>query len=275
METLRSWLLAEPFTLAMSSGFFGFFAHAGFVRALDEEGLRPVRASGSSAGALVASFLAAGLAPSESAELLLSLEREEFWDPAPGLGLLRGERFRRKLEASLPVGEFERCVMPLTVSAYDGLAHRTRVLDRGALVPAIYASCAVPLMFHPIFDAGRPLWDGGLLDRPGLAGVPTGARVLYHHLASRSPWRLRNSPALEVPARPNLAAVVLRGLPRVGPFALELGPVAYRAAREATLVALDRPLERGRVELDLGARRSTHPARALDNAAPQNPNSAA
>ncbi len=28
---LRQWLAEAPFTLAMSSGFFGFFAHAGVV----------------------------------------------------------------------------------------------------------------------------------------------------------------------------------------------------------------------------------------------------
>jgi NTE family protein len=130
-------------------------------------------------------------------------------------------------------------------------------------------------MFQPIFEGGRPLWDGGVLDRPGLAGIPAGTRVLYHHLASRSPWRRKNSPALEVPVRPNLAALVLRGLPRVGPFALELGPVAYRAAREATLVALDRPLVRHRVEIDVGAPGAAPAGRALDNDAARNPNSAA
>ncbi len=276
MGTLRSFLLAEPFTLAMSSGFFGFFAHAGFVRALDDEGLRPARVAGSSAGALVASFLASGLPLDDSAKLLVELERTQFWDPGPGLGLLRGERFRTLLASSLPVDAFERCPIPLAVSTYDALAHRTRVIDRGALVPAVYASCAVPLMFQPLFQQGRPLWDGGILDRPGLAGVPDGARVLYHHLASRSPWRRKNSPALEVPARANLAALVLRGLPRVGPFALELGPVAYRLAREATLAALDRPLAGGRVELDVGAVSGLRAAsRPLDNQGAKNPNSAA
>ena len=34
---LRQWLLKTPFTLAMSSGFFGFFAPAGVVPVLEEE----------------------------------------------------------------------------------------------------------------------------------------------------------------------------------------------------------------------------------------------
>jgi len=43
MNTLRDWLRAGPFTLAMSSGFFGFYAHAGFLSVLEAEGLLPAR----------------------------------------------------------------------------------------------------------------------------------------------------------------------------------------------------------------------------------------
>ena len=59
--TLREALREGPFTLAMSSGFFGFFAHCGVLSVLEDEGLVPSRASGSSAGALVTGAWAAGL----------------------------------------------------------------------------------------------------------------------------------------------------------------------------------------------------------------------
>lgn len=41
--TLQTWLEENPFTLALSSGFFGFYAHAGFLKALEERGLAPER----------------------------------------------------------------------------------------------------------------------------------------------------------------------------------------------------------------------------------------
>jgi NTE family protein len=94
-------------------------------------------------------------------------------------------------------------------------------------------------MFHPVWIGRRPYWDGGILDRPGLQGVPTG-RVLFHHIASRSPWRRVSSPALKLPTRPDLVSLVLDGLPRVGPFRLEHGRRALALARAATLAALDR-----------------------------------
>ena len=235
--TLREWLREEPFTLAMSSGFFGFFAHAGVLRAFEEEGLQPAAVAGSSAGALVTGSWAAGVGATELAEALLELERPDFWDPAVGLGLLRGGLFRERLRRLLPVERLERCRVPATISAYDVLSRRTVVYDRGPLAEVIHASCAVPLLFQPVWIGGRPHLDGGLRDRPGLAGVPAGARVLHHHLSSRSPWRRAGSPALRVPARDDVHALVIDQLPRVSPFDLAAGrrahELAFRAARRA------------------------------------------
>lgn len=239
MPTLREHLRAEPFALALSSGFFGFFAHAGLLTVLEDEGLLPSRLAGSSAGALVAGCWAAGLDAPNIAERFLTLRREEFWDPAPGLGLLRGRRFRALLEETLPATDFAACRVPLSVSVFDLLARRTEVIDRGALAPAIHASAAFPGMFQPVPVNARPCLDGGIADRPGMLGLPSGARVLYHHLSSRSPWRRRGSPALAVPERAGQIALVIDDLPRVSPFDLAAGARAFEAAREAARRALD------------------------------------
>ncbi len=239
--SLREWLAQAPFALSLSSGFFGFFAHAGFVAALEEAGLTPARLGGSSAGALVAGCWASGLTAAEIADTFLGLRREDFWDPAPGLGLLRGRLFRRRLEATLGARRIEDCPRPLAVSVWDVLGRRTRVLRRGDLAAAIHASCAFPGLFQPVWIDRRPHLDGGIADRPGLQSVD-GERVLYHHLASRSPWRRPGSPALAVPARKGLAPVVVHGLPRIHPYCLDRGAEAFAIARDATRRALDRPV---------------------------------
>ncbi len=247
--TLRAWLSEAPFTLAMSSGFFGFFAHTGMLAALEEAGLLPAGVAGSSAGALVAGLWAAGLdAPALDRELT-GLRRDDFWDPSPGLGLLRGRRFRARIDALLPVSEFASCRVPVAVSVFDVLSRSTRVLSQGALAPAIQASCTVPGLFHPAWHRGRPLLDGGILDRPGLDGVPAGRRVLHHHLASRSPWRSTRDKSLVPPRRSGLVALVLDDLPRSGPFKLSEGVRALGAARRATRLALDRPIHDAIVRL--------------------------
>jgi len=115
----------------------------------------------------------------------------------------------------------------------------------------IHASCAVPGLFHPVWLDGRPLLDGGILDRPALTALGPTERTLHHHLASRSPWRFR----IDVPRRPGLTALVLEQLPRAGPFALAEGHRAYALAREATRRALALPIaETLRVDADLPPR---------------------
>ncbi len=242
MTTLQGWLREAPFTLTLSAGFFGFFAHAGMLSALLEAGVQPRRVTGSSAGALVGACWASGTSMLRTREVLLALERRDFWDPRPGLGLLKGRKFRRLLGEVLGQETFETCPVPLSVSAYDILAAKTVSLERGLLVPAIYASCAFPGLFQPIRVGGRWLSDGGIADRPGLHSVPEGERTLYHHLGSRSPWRRRSSKALKVPDREGLAVLTLDGLPRVSPTRLRLGSQAFETALEGTRVALGGPV---------------------------------
>lgn len=239
--SLADWLAAEPFTLTLSSGFFGFFAHAGMLLALHDAGLAPRRVTGASAGALVGSALAAGLTPPQIVAELRTLARHDFWDPAPGLGFLRGALFRERLARLLPVHRFEQCALPLTVSVHEWASRSTRTISTGELVPAVYASCAVPLLFQPLRLDGALCADGGIGDRWGLAGVAAGERVFYHHLGSRSPWRRRSDPGLQIPQRAGLAALELRGLPRSGPNKLALGEQIVALARAKTTAALNAP----------------------------------
>ncbi len=248
MLTLGEWLACEPFGLAMSSGFFGFFAHAGMLSALVDRGLRPAHVGGSSAGALVAGAYAANLPPDELGRVLTGLDRAAFWDPTPGLGLLAGHKFDALLRGVLPTTRFDACAVPVRISGFDILARRTAVLAEGDLVDAIRASCAVPGMFQPVWIGRRPYWDGGILDRPGLVGVPPG-RLLFHHLAARSPWRRANAASLALPRRAALISLVIDDLPRSGPWKLDAGRRALTLARDATARALDRPIVDGVVRL--------------------------
>jgi NTE family protein len=241
--TLREWLREGEFTLGLSSGFFGFFAHAGVLRVLEDEGLLPSALSGSSAGALVTGLWASGLDATAIERELKTLERAHFWDPWPGPGLLRGRKFQAKLESLMPVRTFEACRRPLSISVFEVASRRTRVVTSGDLATAVRASCALPGLFHPVRVDGVLCSDGGVLDRPGLDGVGSGARVLYHHLASKSPWRRAADPQLQVPTREGMRALVIDGLPRVNPFKLHAGERAFDAAARATRAALARPTD--------------------------------
>jgi NTE family protein len=260
MQTLRQWLAplpsvrslsgaaapsAGPFSLAMSSGFFGFFAHTGMLAALSAQGLRPHRVAGSSAGALVAGLWASGLEAEAIVNVLTTMTRDDFWDPGPGIGLLTGRKFDALLRRTMPVVTMEQTRVPVAISVFDILKRQTVALHHGDLPLAIRASCAVPAMFQPVRIAGRSYWDGGILDRPGLAGIPDGERVLFHHIVSRSPWRRLSPASVAIPKRPNMVTLAISNLPRSGPFALPAGQRALALARAATMRALDLPIVDG------------------------------
>lgn len=233
MATLGEWLERGPFGLAMSSGFFAFYAHTGMATALLARGLRPVHLAGSSAGAMVAGAYGAGMEPENHGRALSALRREDFWDPTFGWGVLAGNKFDALLREMLPVTRLEDCLVPVRISVFDIFARRTRVLDSGDLATAIRASCAVPAMFHPVWIDRRPYWDGGILDRPGIAGAPPG-RLLYHHISS---------PGFSIPRRSDMVTLILDGLPSPNPFRLDAGRRALALARVATARALDLPIQ--------------------------------
>jgi predicted acylesterase/phospholipase RssA len=167
-------LAGKRTALALSAGYFGFYHQAGVLKALIDANVRPVRISGNSAGALVAGMYAAGLEPTDIRDRLLALKRKDFWDmgrplDARGIGLLDGYRFQKELARSLPVSTFEGCRIPLTVGAYDLDVGRIKYLSSGPLVPAVYASCAIPYLFKPVKIDGRRLWDGGFAEKTPLA----------------------------------------------------------------------------------------------------------
>lgn len=244
--TLRDWLRQQKFSLAMSSGFFGFFAHCGVITLLEEEKFIPQRASGSSAGALITGCWGAGVCANDMSDELFSLRREDFWDPGIGLGLLRGKLFDKKLRSFMPVTEFTKCRFPVSISVYDALWHKTKVMESGDIVRSIRASCAVPFLFHPVWIKKKPFLDGGIRDHGGLKSMQKGERIFYHHLLPRNH---SNNPRIlkRIPRRENMVTLVLTSLPSVGPYQLQNGKDAYGHAYDAMKKAMDMPIGDGRI----------------------------
>ena len=219
------------------------YAHCGMVSVLEEEGLFPVSICGASAGALIGACWAAGCAAEELREILFGLTKRDFWDPAPGFGLLKGERFRTFVARISPARRLEHCRIPVSISTFDPLTRSTRVWRSGPLADCVYASCTVPLLFQPIRIEGRLCFDGGILDRAGLAGASADARVLLHHIPVRRfiTGKTCNA-ALCLPKRQGMIAVSPLRLRSVDPNRLEAGRIAFQQAARSMRVALDQPL---------------------------------
>lgn len=238
---LRDWLAERPFTLALSSGFGGFFAHAGMIQALDEAGFRPARISGASSGALAGALWASGLTPEQIKAHLFTLHRDDFWYPKLGFGLLCGDLLQHYLARILPVRQIEDCQIPLVISVYNLLKRQTEVKTQGNLVDWVYASAALPVLFQPIRREGGIYADGGIADRAAMAGLTSGEHVFYHHMSGRSPWRSKADASLRLPVHHHMAALSIDGLTRLKLHALETGHEAYEQAYIAMQRALDLP----------------------------------
>ena len=245
-QTLRDWLASGPYTLVLSSGFCAMHHHAAVLSALIEAGLPPTTVAGSSAGACIAALHAAGMTPEQMAALMADppdiVELARPWRE-PG-GLLSSKCIVRALEdivARHGLGAtLEQCMVPVSLSTFSLRSLRTHALNGGQtrLAEAIVASLAVPPLFAPLRlpDLGF-CTDGGIGDFPGIAGVASNERVLYHH-ASVLPLSIIDSLYIGA-ARSQRRSLSIGGLPWCNPLSLRrVGPKAFEAAREATMRAL-------------------------------------
>lgn len=161
-------------TAALSGGGIKTAAHLSAIRVFRDAGYAPTRYVATSMGAVMAVGLALGLPHEEMVARFAALDRRDVaaLDRTAILrglfarSVLREAPLRRTLERVVPVRRFDELPVPLTVTSAD--------LDTGALVlfgaggedvpllDALYATCALPLLYPPALIGGRRLVDGGL-----------------------------------------------------------------------------------------------------------------
>lgn len=165
----------------------------GQAEALLAAGIEPDLLIGASAGALNCAWLAAD--PTRRGAGILrslwcSVPRRAVFPLSPvtiALGLA-GRRdhtvsnvaLGRWLEDHLPYRQIDEARLPLTVTATDLHTGEPVFLTRGALVPALLASCAMPGVYPPVTVRDRLLVDGGVAaDAPIRRAVDQGADRIY------------------------------------------------------------------------------------------------
>lgn len=146
-----------PFVL--SGGGVRGAAHLGVLRAFEEHGVRPRAISGTSAGALAGALIADGRSPVEVMDLLQAELKRSGFMRRPTLASKRIEAF---LERVLRHHRFEDLPVPLFVSATDLEKGGQHIFSTGELIPALMASCAIPLVFPPVRIEGTYYVDGGI-----------------------------------------------------------------------------------------------------------------
>lgn len=155
--------------VALGAGAAFGIAHVGVLAALEDEGVPVDVVAGTSFGAIIGAGLAGGLTPKEMTEIAGRIGNVRTAlsavDPSiSGAGLLAGKRLVSIFSPFIQQRYFEELVMPMAAVTTDINTGERVALSTGEILPAMRASCAIPLVFTPSSIDGRVLVDGGLVD---------------------------------------------------------------------------------------------------------------
>ncbi len=157
----------KTISLVLGSGGARGLAHIGVIRVLERKGWKIGAISGSSMGALIGGFHAAGKLEdyADWVAQLTEFNVLRFLDVAwGGAGMLKGDMLMNTLQEFIGERRIEDLPIPLTIVATDVLSRREVWFNKGDLFDAIRASIAVPMVFTPHVIDGKPLLDGGILN---------------------------------------------------------------------------------------------------------------
>jgi len=206
--------MARNVTVVLSGGGAKAAAHLGALEVLAQHGIVPTRFVGTSMGAVIATGLAAGLSVAEVQRRLARIGKDDvakFDRTALVKGvfsqsLFKGPRLRETLGALLPATGFSDLKLPVSVTAADLDTGELIVFGDGGitdvpLADALYASCALPVLYPAAEMMGRRLADGGLravlpLDVAARFPADTVVAIDVGPGFDASPARTRPPPAL-------------------------------------------------------------------------------
>ncbi|MGI6576259.1 MAG: patatin-like phospholipase family protein [bacterium] len=152
--------------LALSAGALRGFCHLGVLQVLDAEGIPVDYIAGSSIGALIGAFYAAGFDMSFLSRIAKHLRLRHIVDPTfPRQGFLLGQKINDFLRLFFRDTTFEQLKVPLAVVATDLRYGKEVVFKEGSVIDAIRASIAIPGIFAPVYQNDQVLVDGGLVNR--------------------------------------------------------------------------------------------------------------
>ncbi len=189
------------FALVLSGGGARGFAHIGVLDVLDSAGIKPDLIVGTSMGAVIGGFYAAGYSPKEilkfatetnwsdifdyeddskrserslaskdETNAILSLRFTGFFNPVIPKALSSGQRLTMLLNSHAiraPLGTQNDFIkglrIPFVALATDIISGERKLFTQGDLASSMRASTTVPLRFNPVLVDSAILVDGGLL----------------------------------------------------------------------------------------------------------------
>lgn len=150
--------------LVLSGGGIKGIAHIALLDYLEKLGHKPDIISGTSAGAIVGSFYAAGMKTSEMLEFFRSGPLFNYysmftWKP----GLLDSSGYLKVYKDYLPA-TFEELKIPMHICAVNIEKVAIEYFGAGDIYRPLVASCAYPPIFSPLRIKKDLYVDGGIMD---------------------------------------------------------------------------------------------------------------
>lgn len=169
--------------IAFGAGGARGIAHLLMIEALEELGVKPSIISGSSIGAVVGAFYAAGFNSKEMRKILNQLTNPKsdsvfdfllksdivklftMFDPQfIKSGFIKGEKFQKYMETHLKVSRFDELKIPLKIVTTDYWKKEEVIFEKGELIQPIKASYSMPGLFTPVKIKNKILIDGGVVN---------------------------------------------------------------------------------------------------------------
>lgn len=160
METLTG---QRKVGLVLSGGGARAFAHIGVLRALERAELKVDVVAGTSMGAILGAFHAAGYSADAINTIAGSLSWRDLIDFSLQFGFFKGEKLHAFLAEHLP-NDFADLEKPLAITTADVETGEEVLITEGDLITALRASSCYPGAFEPLQLRGRTLADGGIIN---------------------------------------------------------------------------------------------------------------
>lgn len=160
--------MAKKVGFALGAGGSRGIAHIGFLKAMEEGGVKADFVTGTSMGSVIGACYSAGFTPDFMHEEICKLKPNDIFNisfnPISGASLLRTEKMRKKLDsyfAQFPT--FNQLKIPFQSVAVDLYTGKVKVFAGDELVSeGVTASCSIPGVFKAVEKDDMLLVDGGI-----------------------------------------------------------------------------------------------------------------
>jgi NTE family protein len=159
--------MKQKVALVLGSGGARGLAHIGVIEELEARGYEISSVAGTSMGAMVGGFYAAGVLE-PFAKRMCSLTTRDLWHymdlTISSRGFVKGDRIFKIIHEEFTHDvNIEKLRIPFTAVATDLVSHELEVFDKGSLFTAVRASISVPDVFTPVELDKKRLVDGGVI----------------------------------------------------------------------------------------------------------------